>query len=134
MSDDDLFDDNASDYGVGAQLVDGVPDDALDESSDDSDVDDETGAVAEDLVLEEDPATDIFNEADEPLNEPLYEVEITERQRLTLQWKTQVKRVMNSGKATSTTAAGVQKRYDVTAGIKRRAVVLRDTKKQDRET
>ena len=106
MSDDDLFDDNASDYGVGAQLVDGVPDDALDESSDDSDVDDETGAVAENLVLEEDPATDIFNEADEPLNEPLYEVEITERQRLTLQWKTQVKRVMNSGKATSTTAAG----------------------------
>ena len=45
MSDDDLFDDNASDYGVGAQLVDGVPDHALDESSDDSDVDDETGAV-----------------------------------------------------------------------------------------
>ena len=128
MSDDDddeapLFRDNV-DYGVGAGVGDALAEsDADDEAVDDENVDDETGA-AEDLHLVEDPATDIFNEADEPPQQD-FAVELTERERLTVQWKKQVKPALNTGKATSKTALGVSKRYDVSVGIKRRAVALK---------
>ena len=117
MSDDGqaIFADNVSDFGV-----DAVPDAALAESVDDDDADDDDAdddaAVAEDLHLVEDPATDIFNEADESPQIDL-DVEPTERERLTAIWKTKEKPALNKGSATSTTAHGVKQRHDVSAPV-----------------
>ena len=87
----------------------------------------EVGDTADDmLVLVEDDATDIFNEADEELPDVSQDIEPTERERLTAHWKAHEKKALNNGKAACTTAAGTQHRRDVPVGVKRRAVVLRD--------